>query len=114
MGRPGIGICSPILLGIHKHLEIVTFSKQANQRTASIFTAPKVFLSKQQTKDLSGKVRDLLLEKDAIERVGIHSLKVQLTRRERAQQKASMYIYLYDMLVLSVIQTCSFEAFQCR
>lgn len=108
MGRRGTGFCST-LLDVQNHPETTAFSRQANQRTVLVFAAAKVFLSKQQTKDLSGKVRDLLLEKDAIERVGIHSLKAQLTRRERVQQKASRY----DMLIFSVIQTYSFEVFRC-
>lgn len=98
---------SILCLGIQKHPKTAIFSRQANQRTALVFTAPKVFLSKQQTKDLSGKVWDLLLEKDAIKRLGIHSLKAQLTRREMVQQKAS----IHGMMVFSVIQTYSFEAF---
>lgn len=50
----------------------------------------KVFLSKQQTTDLSGKVQDLLFQKDAIERLGIYGLRAQLARTKAVRQKASV------------------------
>lgn len=48
-----------------------------------------MFLSKQQTTDLSGKVQDLLFQKDAIERLGIYGLRAQLARTKAVRQKAS-------------------------
>lgn len=48
----------------------------------------KVFLSKQQAEDLSGKVKDLLFQKDAIDRLGIDSLRAQLARTKVVRQKA--------------------------
>lgn len=57
----------------------------------SLFVCPpQVFLSKQQTADLSGKVQDLLLEKDAIERLGIDDLRAQLARTKAVRQKVSV------------------------
>lgn len=37
--------------------------------------------------DLSGKVQDLLLQKDATERLGICGLRAQLARTKAARQK---------------------------
>ncbi|CAN0294874.1 unnamed protein product [Pylaiella littoralis] len=50
----------------------------------------QVFLSKQQTTDLSGKVQDLFLQKDQIERLGIDSLRAQLARTKAVRKKACM------------------------
>ncbi|CAM9179945.1 unnamed protein product [Ectocarpus fasciculatus] len=49
----------------------------------------QVFLSKQQTTDVSGKVQKLLFEKDAIERLGIDGLRVQLARTKAVRQKVN-------------------------
>ncbi|CBJ30460.1 conserved unknown protein [Ectocarpus siliculosus] len=50
----------------------------------------QVFLSKQQTTDLSGKVQKLLFEKDDIERLGIDGLRVQLARTKAVRQKVNV------------------------
>lgn len=55
----------------------------------------QVFLSKQQTTDLSGKVQKLLFEKDAIERLGIDGLRVQLARTKAVRQKASARCFVF-------------------
>lgn len=61
----------------------------------------KVFLSKQQTTDLSGKVQDLFLQKDQIERLGIDSLRAQLARTKAVRKKACM-----DLEELVLICVC--------
>lgn len=63
-----------------------------------IVFSPKVFLSKQQTTDLSGKVQDLLLQKDAIERLGIDDLRAQLARTKAVRQKASVGYLIFSPL----------------
>lgn len=60
----------------------------------------QVFLSKQQTTDLSGKVQDLLLQKDAIERLGIDNLRAQLARTKAVRQKASTGRLVFPDFVL--------------
>lgn len=57
----------------------------------------QVFLSKQQTTDLSGKVQKLLFEKDVIERLGIDGLRVQLARTKAVRQKASASCFVFPL-----------------